>query len=37
MPIVKYSLGDGKELTPEEEEAARQRIQEAACSPYVLE
>jgi len=30
MPIVKYSLGDGKELTPEEEEAAMLRIQEAA-------
>jgi hypothetical protein len=37
MPIVKYSLGDGKELTPEEEEAARLRIQEAARRPYVYD
>ena len=29
MPIVEYSLEDGKELIPEEEEAARIRIQEA--------
>ena len=37
MPIVKYSLEDGKELTPEEEEAARLRIQEAARRPYVYD
>ena len=35
MPIVRYSLEAGKELTPEEQEAARQRIQEAARRPYV--
>jgi len=35
MPIVKYSLTDGNELTPEENEAARRRIQEAASRPYV--
>ena len=34
MSIVRYSLKDGKELTPEEQEAARLRIKEAAMQPY---
>ena len=37
MGTVRRSLGDGKELTPEEQEAARKRIQEAASRPYVYD
>jgi len=37
MPIVEYSLEDGKELIPEEEEAARIRIREAASRSYVYD
>jgi len=37
MPIVRRSLEDGKELTPEQHEAARKRIQEAARRPYVYD
>jgi hypothetical protein len=37
MPIVRHSLEDGKGLTPEEQEAARKRIQEAALRPYVYD
>ena len=37
MPVVRYSLEDGKELTFEEQEAARQRIKEAACRPYTYD
>ena len=37
MPIVEYSLEDGKELIPEEEAAARIRIMEAASRPYVYD
>ena len=37
MPIVRYSLTDGNGLTPEEQEAAKQRIQEAASRPYVYD
>ena len=37
MPIVRHILEDGKELTPEEKEAARLRIQEAARRPYVYD
>ena len=35
MPIVEYSLEDGKELTPDEEEAARIRIQKAVSSQRI--
>jgi hypothetical protein len=35
MAIVRYTAG--KELTPEEREAARRRIQEAAKRPYVYD
>jgi len=37
MPIVRHSLEDGKELTFEEQEAARIRLQEAARRPYVYD
>ena len=37
MPIVRYYLEDGKELTPEEQEAARLRIHEASRRPYVYD
>ena len=37
MPIVEYSLEDGKGLTPEEEKAAGTRIKEAANRPYVYD
>ena len=37
MPIVRYSLEDGKELSPEEQEAARLRIQEAAKRAYTYD
>ena len=37
MQIVRYSLEDGKELIPEEEEKARIRIQEAAQRGYVYD
>ena len=35
MAMVRYTAG--RELTPEEQEAARQRIQEAARRPYVYD
>ena len=35
MTVVRHFLEDGKELTHEEREAARRRIQEAARRPYV--
>jgi len=35
MPIVEYSLEDGKELTPDEEEAARIRIQKAVSGQKI--
>jgi hypothetical protein len=34
---VRHSLEDGKELTANEQEAARRRIQEAARRPYVYD
>jgi len=37
MPIVRHSLEDGKELTLEEREAARIRLQAAARRPYVYD
>ena len=37
MPIVNHSLEDGKELTPEEQETAKRRIQEAAGRGYVYD
>jgi len=37
MPIVRRSLGAGNELTPEEHEAARLRIQAAAKRPYTYD
>jgi len=37
MPIVRRSLKDGKEPTPEQREAARIRLQEAASRPYVYD
>jgi len=37
MPIVRRSLGVGNELTPEEHEAARLRIQAAAKRPYTYD
>jgi len=37
MPIVNYTLEVGKELTPEEEEKARLRIQEAKNRPFVYD
>jgi hypothetical protein len=37
MPIVRHSLEGGKELTSEEQKAARRRIQEAARRPYVYD
>ena len=35
MEMVRYTAG--RELTPEEQEAARKRIQEAARRPYVYD
>jgi len=37
MPIVRRSLGAGNELTPEEHEAARLRIQAAAKRSYTYD
>jgi len=37
MKIVRTTLEDGKELTFEEREAARRRIEEAAKHPYVYD
>jgi hypothetical protein len=37
MDIVRYTLEVGKELTPEEQEAARLRIEAAAKRPYVYD
>jgi len=37
MPIVRRSLGAGDELTPEQHEAARLRIQAAAKRPYTYD
>jgi len=37
MPIVRRSLEAGKEPTPEQREAARIRLQEAAGRPYVYD
>ncbi|MDR2485216.1 MAG: hypothetical protein LBD55_07465 [Treponema sp.] len=37
MAVVRYFLEDGKELTREEQEAARQRIQAAGMRPYATD
>jgi hypothetical protein len=37
MEIVRYTLQDGKDLTFEEQEAARLRIEDASKRPYVYD